>query len=356
VNGAGLHRLEGGHLVPVAGGEEFATADLRGAIEDGQGTLLVSNKGLLRRRVAGFEPAAPGLAPYLKENAIYSFATLPGGLVVLGTTRGGLLLLDSRHNVIRVLNRASGLPSDYVASLAVDDRQGIWAATDNGIARLDPRFSRFDETHGLTGSVIALAHWRGALYAGTTNGLFRLSPPAPGRPPIFEPIHRAQERFFVLVARPEGLYAGTTTGVFRWDGDALDRFFPAEIVYDLTFSRRDPSVLFAAGRFGAVQLRREGSVWQRVAALAPGGQEFRTVAEDRDGRLWITTLTGVVRADLSQSPPVVTQYAASEGIPDGWKNVYQAGGLLGIATEQGLLRFDEASKRFVPETALGSVR
>ena len=353
VNGAGLHRLDDGRLVPVAGGEAFAAADLRGALRDDQGTLLVSSKGLLRQTPAGFEPIAPALAPYLQDNAIYSAVALPGGLIALGTTRGGVLLLDSGYHVIRVLNRASGLPSDYIASLFADNQQGIWAATDNGIARFDLRFSRFDETHGLKGSVISLAHWGGTLYAGTTSGLFRLAAAAPGSPPRFEPIHKIQERFFVLLAREDGLWAGTTSGVYRWNESGLTRILPAEIVYDLAFSRRDPAVLFATGRFGAIQLRREGSEWKRVASLAPGGQEFRTVTEDRQGQLWITTLTGVVRADLSQSPPKVTQYALSDGLPDGWKNVYQAGGRLGIATEQGLRRFDEASKRFVPETEFG---
>ena len=349
----GLHRLDGNQLTLVPGGEALAKTDVRGAFSDAAGTVLVTNKGLLRQTESGFVETAPAVLSFLKDNSLYSVLALPGGVTALGTTRGGVILIDATGAVIRVLNRAAGLPGDYVAAMTTDRQGGIWLATDNGVARFDLRMSRFDERHGLKGAVIALANWKGAVYAGTTSGLFRLRPPEPARAPTFEAVAQLKERVFVLAAREDGLWAGTQTGVYRLDDSGVKKILPAEVVYDLSFSLRDMGRLYASGRFGVKVLQKEGSDWKTTATLASGGEEFRTIGEDPQGNVWVTSLIGTIRADFSQIPPKVTNYVQSDGLPDGWKNVFRAGGRFGIASEKGLRTFDPASGRFVPETGFG---
>ncbi|MEP7366952.1 MAG: hypothetical protein ABI972_27145, partial [Acidobacteriota bacterium] len=293
----GLHRLEGNQLTLVAGGDALAKTDVRGAFTDATGTVFVTSKGLLRQTERGFVETAPAVLPYLKDNSLYSVLNLPGGVTAIGTTRGGVILLDSNGSVIRVLNRTAGLPSDYVAAMAPDLQGGIWLATDNGIARFDLRLSRFDETHGLKGAVIALANWKGTIYAGTTTGLFRLKPPESAHAPRFEAVPELQQRVFVLLAHEDGLWAGTQGGIYLLGDRGLQKVLPADLVYDLSFSPRDAGRLYAAGRFGAAVLKREGNEWKTAATLSPGGQEFRSVGEDPQGNVWITTLIATLRAD-----------------------------------------------------------
>lgn len=350
----GLHRLDGNQLVLVPGGEALAKTDVRGAYASPSGTILVTSKGLLRQTGTGFVETSPALLPFLKDNSLYSVLALADGITALGTTRGGVILLDASGAVVRVLNRASGLPSEYVAAMAAGREGGIWLATDNGIARFNPRLSRFDESHGLKGSVISLANWKGTLYAGTTTGLFRLRPPAPSQAPAFETVPQLQERVFVLVARDDGLWAGTQGGVYFINETGLKKILAVDLVYDLSFSPRDPARLYTSGRFGAIVLRKEGNEWKTAATLAPGGQELRTIGEDPQGNVWITTLIGTLRADFSQTPPKVTHFSQSDGLPDGWKNVFRAGGRFGIASEKGLRTFNPSKSAFVPEPAFGA--
>ena len=84
------------------------------------------------------------------------------------------------------------------------------------------------------------------------------------------------------------------------------------------------------------------------------GQEFRTVAEDVDGRIWATTRVDVWRFDFSSNPTRAERFDSSHGIPPGWKNVYQFRNHIIFATERGLLQFSEPKQLFVPDTELGT--
>lgn len=349
--GSGLHRLEGGELRLVPGGDRFAKLDARAAVTHAAGTLIVTSKGLLRQTATGFEDFPSGADALLRENSVYSALPLADGTLLLGTTRAGLLFLDAQGKLLRTAGKANGLPSDYIAALATDRQNGLWVATGNGLARFPLHLTEFDERNGLSGAVTALARWNGALYAGTDAGLFRLEPPAPGNAPQFSPVSGIASAVFTLVARPEALWVGTQRGLYRAATGKPEHVLATDITYDAAFPERHPGMVYAVGRAGAAALEWDGKAWVKRAELAAGGLEFFSVAEDSDGHVWIATRTQVLRVTFF---PQIQQetFGEAAGVPGGWKNVFRIGERVVFATERGLRRFEQG--RFVPDASFGS--
>ncbi|MBL8221163.1 MAG: hypothetical protein JNL62_18155 [Bryobacterales bacterium] len=355
VKGLGLHRLAGDNLSLVPGGERFRDQDVRAAFRDERGVLLVTSKGLARQTLDGFADFPTDADALLDRNAVYSALRLPGGSLALGTTRGGLLLLDANGRIERILTKETGLPSDYIAAMATDRHNGVWIATGNGIARFDPSVSDFDERSGLRGSVFAVTRWNGTLYAGTSSGLFRLKAGVLGEAATFEAVEGVADAVFVLAPRNDALWVGTQRRLFRVAAAGKPvEVLATDVVYNASFSPRDPDVVYAAGRGGAFAVRAKGGKWEKSAELTASGEEFRAAVENEDGKVWVTARSTILLVDFRAAPPAVERFGAKEGLPQGWIDVFRTGGKLVFATEKGLLRFDAAQRRFLPDASCGS--
>ena len=351
VDDLGLHRMVRGQLEPVPGGSRFSKGTVRNVLGQDGSLLVATGEELFRQSGEDFLPLTTGAESYLRENKIYVCRTLPRGGFAVGTARGGLVTFDAAGTLNHILTKELGLPSDNITDITSDRQGGIWMTTGEGLARVETSLTRFDSSSGLQGSVVALARHEGVLYAGTTAGLFRLDgaawSPVPGLPVLI----------FVLNSTESGLLIGSMQGVHSLQDGKLTRLLPSEtsdLVNDVSLSPRDPNLLYAAGRAGLFRLRREGTEWARAGELPSSGQEFRSVVEDSDGRVWVTTRLDITRVDFSTTPPRAQKFTSDQGVPAGWKNVYRVGGQVLFATEAGLRRFSEKSGRFEPDPQMGS--
>lgn len=350
VMNVGLHRLEQNRLQLAPGGDQLAKADIRGVFQSHRGTTLATTKGFFARSADGFEELVLPVAHVAQESSLYSVTQLSPDLVAFGTARGGLILATADGNVLRVFTTQNGLPSDYVANISVDHQGGAWLATGSGIVRFTPRLTYFNESNGLRGALLSITRWHEVLYVGTTSGLFQLV----GEQPKFVPVEGMTEPIWSLAARENSLWVGTQSGLFEYDGKKpVPRLANKEVVYDISFSRKDANVLYLAMRSSAVVLRNDGKQWSQVVELPLQGEEFRTIADDENGIVWATTRTSILRADLSGSAPKLTTFGENDGLPKGWKNVFRIGGRLLFATEKGLVKLDADGHRFVPDETLG---
>lgn len=354
VKGVGLHRVAGDALQLVPGGERFHDQDVRAAFTDDRGAVLVATKKLFRQTSNGFVDFPTDADSLLDKNNIYGAARVANGAIALGTTRGGMLLLSAEGKLERLLTKETGLPSDYVAAIVPDRFGGLWLATGNGIARFDPAASEFNEKSGLRGAVFAVARWKGTLYAGTANGLFRLKNAALGEPASFEPVEGVSNAVYALTQLGDTLWIGSQNGLARMAEQKPVSVFQTDVVFNVSASPRDPALLYVAGRSGVFQLRAAGGKWEKVAQLDAKGEEFRSAVESDDGKVWVTTRNAILRADFTATPPKVERFGAKEGLPQGWADMFRVAGRLRFTTEKGLMRFLPQERRFVPDDSLGA--
>jgi ligand-binding sensor domain-containing protein/signal transduction histidine kinase len=116
---------------------------------------------------------------------ITSMAEDPSGALWVGTGGNGLVKLDFGSSPSTVGGRSSllfsreqGLPSDFVRTLMVDKKGVLWIGTDGGLARFsNGRVAAFTRAHGLPDEVISqiLEDDRGYLWLGSNKGIFRVS-------------------------------------------------------------------------------------------------------------------------------------------------------------------------------------
>ena len=273
---------------------------------------------------------------------------LPGMLWAAGTS--------AETPRMRRLGAAEGMPSRMVLALA-QDRQGyIWAATDDGLARVDgvglrvwrnepdnpdslpgnevesllvdpldrvwigsngvglsmldttrERFHRFPELDDqCEGQYWSLAYAGKALWIGTNKwGMCRRE--EDGRVTRYravpdDPDSLPDNSIYAMVSDPQGrVWVGTGNGVARWDGQRFTRIAPdllgGRSVVRLT---RDADGSFWAGTdSGLFQILPDDSA--RAASWASSA-EMRSaiVLHDRHGGYWAGTADGLYRGDAQQ--------------------------------------------------------
>jgi class 3 adenylate cyclase len=357
----GLSRIRDDQLELVPGGDRFAAENVRGVYSTGGSLLVVTTDALFRQVGDTFEKVNSGASKALADGQVYTTLLLDSGELALGTTHGGLLLMDSQGDIERTIGKAVGLPSEKVNAIYADRQGALWLALESGIARLDFALSQFDGRTGLQGSTYAIARDSNTLYAGTAVGLFRLNPALQSEA-AFEAVPGIRDTVFALLPTASGLLVGALGGLYQVEKPSPSGKSEAKLitkmdgVEDLEISPRDPDILYVAGRSFLSLLRRTGKEWRKEKEVPSGGKDFRTVVEDSDGRVWATTPADIARIDFRADPPTVERFDASRGVPaEGWKNAYMVSGRVIFATQKGLLRFDPVDRRFRPDVSLGAM-
>ncbi|MEM1232058.1 MAG: two-component regulator propeller domain-containing protein, partial [Pseudomonadota bacterium] len=179
----------------------------------------------------------------------------------IATAGDGLLrwpreLLEVRTPTFTQINRAAGLPSDYLRCLLEDQQGLLWLSSNRGLIRFDPatlKVRRFDRGSGLRGDRFyygaKLASRNGQLFFGSAQGLLGFYPSS---------IELPEERPALTVAAHD--YDGMLTRSYSADDDAAA----------LTLAAGSPYVRF---EFDALRF------------MAPEQQRFRYQLEGFD-REW----------------------------------------------------------------------
>lgn len=228
----------------------------------GSDLLLVQEGGLARLAGEGFVPAPEwGLPEKVEPRLLVPF----GERAVVVTDSSGVFLLAvgvrPRH-----FGANEGLPSDLVNDAALDRDGVLWLATEDGLAKVfDFSVRSYASRRPALGPmVLAVAREPGGpLWAGHSEGLTRVGPDG-------------------ALSRVELGPLGSSV----WGLLPLDEAPPRR--------PEDSKGVLLATRRGLLHLR--GGVVRRVEGLPPAASE-RTygLARDREGRIWLSALRGLVR-------------------------------------------------------------
>jgi len=114
-------------------------------------------------------------------NQIYSSTMVDAILlndstVAVATSRNGVLIFDTKGNLKQFLNKKSGLKSNSVYSLMLDNNGLLWGGTENGIFVTDYKLplNYFPVDNGLDASILTTYRKNDIRYVGTFRNLFYL--------------------------------------------------------------------------------------------------------------------------------------------------------------------------------------
>ncbi|MGE5125646.1 MAG: two-component regulator propeller domain-containing protein [Betaproteobacteria bacterium] len=198
--GGGLHRFEAGHrrfsrfAHDPKRADSLASDVVTALAEEADGTLWVGTRG------GGLDSLDPrsGKARHFRHDVkepaslaadtVYALLVDASGTLWVGTEGGGLDRWDAAERsagraAFRHHTERQGLPNNVVYQVLADERGFVWASTNRGLFRLDPRdgsLRTYDTSHGLPGDEFnygaAYRSARGEMFFGGTNGFVSFFP------------------------------------------------------------------------------------------------------------------------------------------------------------------------------------
>lgn len=225
--------------------------------DTGGGLWMGTMQGGLKSFRAGRVVDEPVMNSQLKH-PVTALVQEPDGRLWVGTSGGGLQRIEGGRST--TFTRRDGLPSDFIRTLHRDARGVLWIGTGAGLARMAKgRVTAFTRAHGLPDEVISqiLEDARGNLWFGCNQGIFRVA----GREFDAVALGKATGVNAISYGRAEGMESLECTGGFH-----------------------------------------------------PAG------LKTRDGRLWFSTVKGLVMVDPAtisineMPPPVVIEHVLADGV------------------------------------------
>ncbi len=244
----------------------------------------------------------------LPVDSLTSLALSSSGLWI-GTNNQGLVYYDYASEHQKFFNVESGLPSNLIYSVEVDDLGAVWMATPKGLSRLNPStktVKSFNSNHGLqaddfnSGASLKLSD--GTLLFGGNNGFNAFDPAK-----IKLNDHKAQTLItsFSKMNKPQ-------PGRFASDGTETLKLSHKENVFSFEFALMD----FASPKDNTFEYQLEGfdDGWVNSGTrntvsytnLDPGGYTFKVRGLNNDGLA--TDKIASVHLNIAP-PPWLTWYA-----------------------------------------------
>ena len=277
-----------------------------------------------------------GVADGLPSGAIYAVAQDRNGVMWFGAA-GGLVRFDGvSFKVFRhAADDPQSLPSNQTYALFVDRDNRIWAGgVSTGLAVFDQgsgRFRHWEHVDGQRASLAANEVWSiaqtpdGVLWVATQGGLDRMRADGSGFDQLALDIdgqHAASigPTRALMVDAGGQLWIGAASGLYRRSAEGVLRRVPVDpafqgdigTVWHIEGGDGDGEVRVAVTG-GLLRVGADG-VARPIANRQLAAQRIMSSARDRQGRLWMGTLSGVI---LDQGDGSLRHIAGQPLLPGG---------------------------------------
>lgn len=307
---------------------------------------------------------------FLKQNRLHTARILNDGSIALGTTRGGVAIVDSTGQWQQLINKKAGLLDNKIHFILQEKNGGIWLAMNVGLARIDwpPVISTFDDRTTTFGEVLSITSFGNRLYVGAYSGLYR------SEDPVFSALlgNTSSERFtfrkmemsftgvWDLLPTSNGLLVGTEEGIFQLDPESGQRKkILSKRAAKLQFARKygeagkDSLTVHAllADGYARLSFDPRNNIWE--ADDAPYLNEFGHSMVQDTNSVWFATFRPSVyhmEDHYDADSTNFTRYEGADGLPA--QGPYTAGLFedeLRIGTNDGSYQFLKDENRFVPD-------
>jgi len=346
-SGTVLSKIEG---CDVLAGEEVISLMPKG--EEDEILVATSDRGLFiydgRELVRWNVPASR----MLMSDQIFSAVRIDDDYYDFGTILNGLMIVDSKGDIIPQINKKRGLQDNTILNVFADRAGDLWLLLNKGIDYLtvNSPVTFIQNSEGFGAGYATVIH-DGNIYLGTNQGLYVKSWGRVGVEEDFRMIEGTDGQVWHLSVHRGVLLCGHNKGTFIIDGDRarLISDIPGGWKYHELGSH--PGYL-AGGTFSGIILFRwmEGS-WKFVGRIEGFGESFRVFEEDKAGDLWMSHgFKGIFRIRLGSSPDTVLSYRfynSDDGLPSDYNLVIsRLRDKIVVLSETGIFEYRPEEDRF----------
>ncbi|MCK5056420.1 MAG: response regulator, partial [Candidatus Aminicenantes bacterium] len=358
----GLMKMVNDSLVLVPKGEIFAEKRIYLMTRYNPGNLLIGTRGNGFYLYNGADVVSihTEADDYIKKNYLLHGIRVYSGDFALATIRGGLVIMDSRGELNQVYNKDNGLLDNDIKYVFEDTWGNLWLAMNKGISKIEfsSPISTCDDRLNLPGMVLSITRHgtKKNLYAGTSAGLFSLTPIGE-----FRPVPGISSMCYSLLSTGDSLFAATESGVFLIgsSNSIKGEFLKRKYSFVLHRSKMNTNRIWVGTGEGLFSLYLEKNRWRLERKFENITEEIRSILEeDKTGYLWLgLSQTGVIKADFRNNrttiEPEITVYESSFDLTLKEVKIFFTAGHVSFATNQGIYRFNDLKNVFIPDFTLG---
>ena len=338
-----------------------------GLLSAQQGRLLVATQknGLFWQYNESLLPVSTPLAKQLKAARIYSTTHIDENRIALGTSNGGVYILDKQANLIQQFSSKEGLQNNNVLSVFADRDKNIWLGLDNGID-----FIAFNSAikqilpAGQKAAGYTVLIRSDKLYIGTSNGAYvttlQKKEDLSFSQGDFTPIGNSTGQVWSLQEVNDQILLGHHEGAFRIDGTQAKPLSNATGFWNfIPTSGTYPTEGLLAGNYKGVQLFRFKEAAFEPSSMVPTFEESsRYLAVDAQQHIWVShPYHGIFRIENNgDGSPSIIKYDTKKGLPSLLNNhIFKIKEKIWAATEQGIFQYEPSVDRFVAASEFASL-
>ena len=301
----GLQELIDDKLVMLAGGEQFAQ-DLICIMlpfpssQKKSGKILVGSlrRGMFLYDGKIFEKFNNEADNYLIQNRLYFRGAILGdGTFALGTQVGGIVVIDEKGKLRTIINKNTGLNNETIWDLFADREGNLWAAMDNGIAKIlyPSSLQILDEKSGFEGTIQSITNYDGKIFLATSSGIYYLENHEGHKRKTFIPLKNTTVQSWDFLRVNNTLLAATNDGVFEIRNKSASlKDYNLRYVYCLYQSVSDSSIIYAGLHNGLAVLKYSQNEIKDLGRFTQLEDGIDNIEEDNSGNLWLTSIAGKI--------------------------------------------------------------
>ncbi|TCD00342.1 ligand-binding sensor domain-containing protein [Pedobacter psychroterrae] len=332
-------------------------------VEYHKDTLLVSTlkSGLFLLHKGELFPKKTGLDATFYNDRVYFVQKLDKDRFVVGTTSGGIFIINKSGVSLQEYKYKDGLQSSNVRACYTDKDKNLWLALDDGIdfiAINSPVTTVFpDKTKQTTSYAIRV--FGDKLYIGTANGLYAANVDSKiadlsDSKGSFKEVKHTKGQVWNLNELNNQLLMGHEDGFFTIDNyearkvNAMPGTWLFEPVSDVF-----PSNEIIAGTYlGLQHIKFENGKFYDKGKVTGIAESLRFIVFDGENHLWAShPYHGVFKIELSADKRSVSKYSLftkQDGLPSHLYNyVFKVKNRIVVATENGVYEYDALKNRFI---------
>jgi signal transduction histidine kinase/ligand-binding sensor domain-containing protein len=327
--------------------------------------VVTFEQGLYKYENQALKKLTLGSSPSLDQEYFMHGITLADGSIALATVTKGIVMVNRKGKVKKVIDKQSGLSDNTVLHLYKDREGGLWAGLNKGISRIDypSPITYLNETSGLDGIVLSILKKGKRLYAGTSSGLYITDEDTPEL--RFQKFPQLQTEVWKIVDLGDTLLIVSTPGVYVLASQVLKKVSPPrdDIIHkNIHQSKSNPYKFYVGSSDGLSVLTRVRGRWKWEGNIKGVGHDVIWLAEDKNGMLWASCDDNISAIDASREyglQPPVRNYKPSAELA---KKLHRfeaksINGHIYFGTSEGIYSIKQKGKRLLlqPDSTFGAL-
>ncbi|MEJ2617587.1 MAG: two-component regulator propeller domain-containing protein, partial [Ignavibacteriaceae bacterium] len=358
--GAGLLEISGDSLHLVPDGSKFSSVGIYDMLPYRNKILVTTNQnGLYLYNGYRFSKFKTEADSFLEKNRLYNTCELSDGRIAFATQRGGVCIIDKNGRLSKIINSKNGLQSDIVYDIYQDKEGGLWLATNEGISRIEVSspFTKLDKNSTGNDFISSIYRFKDRLYAANSFGILYFDKALS----VFKPVAGFNSGGQNFVNMDGFLFASAVSGIYKIDSKTAHMVFEYDAP-SLYKSKLDSNIIYVTYRIGLDVLSFHNNRLKLLRKIHGIKSEINNLVEDADGSLWIETdYEGVLHIKFGgnsvlsdeNSNVTIDYYNNKNHLPGNRCSIISLDNKVLFATDKGLFRFNNKTKRFVPDSLLG---